>query len=248
MNQAVRRLRVSVRELPSNGQNMTAVERKMPFTLGKGITIRTATMPQGMTETGRRAILERGGYTDAMLVKRVQRGEKAAFDLLVLRYQRRLTKVIAPYIRDPTETLDVVQESFLKAYRGLSRFQGGSAFYTWLYRIAVNTAKNHLISRRRRPPNWGIDSTDPGQIEWESKLMDNATPEHLLLTEEIERTVMDVIEGLPEDLRTALTLRELEGLSYQDIARVMGTPLGTVRSRIFRARTAINERLRPLLP
>lgn len=184
---------------------------------------------------------------DKALVERVQRGDKKAFDLLVLKYQHKLVKLVSRYVRDPSEVMDVVQESFLKAYRALPGFRGESAFYTWIYRISINTAKNYLVAQGRRPPDGDIDSGDVDQIEGETELKDNATPERLLLRDEIEKTVMDAIEQLPEDLRTAITLRELEGLSYEEIAESMDCPIGTVRSRIFRAREAINKRLRPLL-
>ena len=184
---------------------------------------------------------------DKALVRRVQSGEKAAFDMLVLKYQHKLIKLISRYIRDSSEVMDVAQESFLKAYRALPNFRGDSAFYTWLYRIAINTAKNHLVAQSRRPPDGDVDSTEAEQYDGDSDLKENATPERLLLRDEIERTVVDAIEQLPEDLRTAITLRELEGLSYEDIAIAMDCPIGTVRSRIFRAREAINKRLEPLL-
>lgn len=184
---------------------------------------------------------------DKALVQRVQNGEKAAFDILVLKYQHKLIKLISRYIRDQSEVMDVAQESFLKAYRALPNFRGDSAFYTWLYRIAINTAKNYLVAQSRRPPDDDVDSTEAEQYDGESDLKENATPERLLLRDEIERTVVDAIEQLPEDLRTAITLRELEGLSYEDIAIAMDCPIGTVRSRIFRAREAINKRLEPLL-
>lgn len=184
---------------------------------------------------------------DRALVERVQRGDKKAFDLLVLKYQHKLVKLVSRYVRDPSEVMDVVQESFLKAYRALPGFRGESAFYTWIYRIAINTAKNYLVAQGRRPPDGDIDSGDIDLIEGETELKDNATPERLLLRDEIEKTVMDAIEQLPEDLRTAITLRELEGLSYEEIAESMDCPIGTVRSRIFRAREAINKRLQPLL-
>lgn len=190
---------------------------------------------------------EQGHGPDRALVRRVQQGDKEAFDLLVLKYQHKLTKLISRYIRDQSEVLDVAQESFLKAYRALPNFRGDSAFYTWLYRIAINTAKNHLVSQSRRPPDADVDSSEAEQYEGESELKDNATPEHLLLREEIEHTVANAIEELPEDLRVAITLRELEGLSYEEIAQAMECPIGTVRSRIFRAREAINRRLDPLL-
>lgn len=188
-----------------------------------------------------------GDGVDVALVERVQRGDKAAFDLLVLKYQHKLVKLISRYVRDQFEVMDVVQEAFLKAYRAMPSFRGESAFYTWLYRIAINTAKNHLVAQGRRPPDGDIDSADAEQLEGQSDLKDNATPERLLLRDEIEKTVMEAIEQLPEDLRTAITLRELEGLSYEEIAESMDCPIGTVRSRIFRAREAINKRLQPLL-
>ncbi len=184
---------------------------------------------------------------DKVLVRRVQQGEKEAFDLLVLKYQHRLIKLISRYIRDSAEVYDVAQESFLKAYRALPNFRGDSAFYTWLYRIAINTAKNHLVSQSRRPPDSDVDSSEAEQFDGESELKEYATPERMLLKEEIERTVIDAIEQLPPDLRTAITLRELEGMSYEEIAQTMDCPIGTVRSRIFRAREAINKRLEPLL-
>lgn len=184
---------------------------------------------------------------DKALVERVQRGDKAAFDMLVLKYQHKLAKLISRYIRDPAEVLDVAQEAFLKAYRALPNFRGESAFYTWLYRIAINTAKNHLVAQGRRPPDGDIDSSEAEQYDGASDLKDYATPERLLLRDEIERTVIQAIEELPEDLRSAITLRELEGLSYEDIAEAMDCPIGTVRSRIFRAREAINRQLEPLL-
>ena len=184
---------------------------------------------------------------DRALVERVQRGDKAAFDLLVLKYQHKLIKLISRYIRDQAEVLDVAQESFLKAYRALPKFRGESAFYTWLYRIAINTAKNHLVSQSRRPPNGDVEVADAEQFDGESDLKEYATPERLLMREEIERTIAAAIEELPQDLKTAITLRELEGFSYEEIAEAMDCPLGTVRSRIFRAREAINKRLEPLL-
>ncbi|MGF1613741.1 MAG: RNA polymerase sigma factor RpoE [Gammaproteobacteria bacterium] len=184
---------------------------------------------------------------DRALVERVKRGEKEAFDLLVLKYQHKLVKLVSRYLRDSSEVLDVTQDTFLKAYRALPKFRGDSAFYTWLYRIAINTAKNHLVSQGRRPPEGDVDSTDAEQLTGESELKDYGTPEHLLLKEEIEKTVIEAIDQLPQDLRTAITLRELEGLSYEEIAQAMECPIGTVRSRIFRAREAINKRLEPLL-
>lgn len=185
--------------------------------------------------------------TDKRLVELVQKGDKKAFDILVLKYQHRIVKLISRYVRDSSEVYDVAQEAFIKAYRALPGFRGESAFYTWLYRIAINTAKNYLIAQNRRPPGADIEIADAELFGEDSELKDNATPEHLLMRDEIEKTVFAAIEYLPEDLRTAITLRELEGLSYEEIAEVMGCPVGTVRSRIFRAREAINIKLRPLL-
>ncbi len=184
---------------------------------------------------------------DRELVARVKGGDKQAFDLLVLKYQHKIVKLIARYVHDPSETLDVAQEAFIKAYRALAGFRGDSAFYTWLYRIAINTAKNYLVAQGRRPPEGDIDAQDAEQYEGESNLKEYDTPERLALRDEIEQTVFEAIEALPEDLRTAITLRELEGLSYEEIAQAMDCPVGTVRSRIFRAREAIDNKLRPLL-
>lgn len=185
--------------------------------------------------------------SDRELVERAQRGERKAFDLLMLKYQHRIAKLIARYVQNPAEVLDVAQEAFLKAYRALPRFRGDSAFYTWMYRIAINTAKNHLAAQARRPRESGVDVTDAEQFDGVTDLKEFVTPEGLALTEEIQHTVAAAIEALPEDLKVAISLRELEGMSYEDIARVMECPIGTVRSRIFRAREAINARLDPLL-
>lgn len=184
--------------------------------------------------------------SDLMLVERVQRGESSAFDYLVLRYQHKVLKLIMRYVRDPVEAEDVAQEAFLKAYRALPSFRGDSAFYTWLYRIAINTAKNALVSSRRRPVDYDLDLQNPEQYDMQARLKDAETPEGLLLTEEIRDTVNSAIEHLPEDLRMAIVLRELEGMSYEEIAAAMDCPVGTVRSRIFRAREAIDKRLRPI--
>lgn len=184
---------------------------------------------------------------DQELVVRVQKGEKRAFDLLVLKYQHKVVNLISRYIRDSSEVYDVAQEAFIKAYRALPQFRGESAFYTWMYRIAINTAKNYLVSQGRKLPSIDIDAQDAEQFEGESGLKDNDTPERITLKDEIETTVLKAIEDLPEDLRTAITLRELEGLSYEEIAETMQCPVGTVRSRIFRAREAIDKRLQPLL-
>jgi len=184
---------------------------------------------------------------DQMLVARVQRGDKSAFDVLVLKYQHKIVKLVTRYVHDPAEALDVAQEAFIKAYRAIQGFRGESAFYTWLYRIAINTAKNHLVAEGRRPLEHGVDLQDPEQYEVQARLRDVDTPERLLLTDEIQRTVEQAIAELPEDLRTAIVLREIEGLSYEEIAEAMSCPVGTVRSRIFRAREAIDAKLRPLL-
>src|SRR5579859_5050467 len=185
--------------------------------------------------------------SDQMLVERVQRGDKTAFDVLVRKYQQKIIKLVTRYVHDGTEALDVAQEAFIKAYRAIPGFRGDSAFYTWLYRIAINTAKNHLVAEGRRPLDHGVDLQDPEQYDMQARLRDMDTPERLLLTDEIQRTVEATINELPEDLRTAIVLREIEGMSYEQIAETMSCPVGTVRSRIFRAREAIDEKLRPLL-
>ena len=187
------------------------------------------------------------GKIDQELVERVQRGDKKAFDILVLKYQHRIVKLISRYIRDDAEVLDVAQEAFIKASRALPRFRGDSAFYTWMYRIAINTAKNFLVSQGRRPPASDIDADEAEQYMNAAALKDINTPERLLLKDEIEQTVYRAIEQLPEDLRTAITLREMEGLSYEEIAHSMDCPVGTVRSRIFRAREAVDKKLSPLI-
>ena len=183
--------------------------------------------------------------SDFSLVRRVQRGDKGAFDLLVLKYQHKVIKLVMRYVRSPAEAEDIAQEAFIKAYRALPQFRGDSAFYTWLYRISINTAKNALASRERSPIAYDLDLQD-SESSWEAqaKLRDPDTPEGLVLTEEIRQIVNSAIDQLPEDLRTAIVLRELEGLSYEEIASAMECPVGTVRSRIFRAREAIDRRLR----
>ena len=184
---------------------------------------------------------------DQLLVERVQKGDKRAFDLLINKYQHRIVSLVARYVSDQAEALDVSQEAFIKAYRAIDRFRGDSAFYTWLYRIAINTAKNWLVAKKRRPPATDIDAADAEQYDIESRLKEQGTPENEMMREEIKRTVFDPIAELPEDLRTAIMLREMEGMSYEDIAVTMDCPIGTVRSRIFRAREAIDEKLKPLL-
>ncbi len=184
---------------------------------------------------------------DQKLVIRVQKGDKTAFDLLVRKYQHKVSNLVARYVRDRGEAEDVAQEAFIKAYRAIGGFRGDSAFYTWLYRITVNTAKNYLDSQGRRPPNSDLELDGAELIESGGALRDQATPERSILTEEIAATVHRVIKALPADLRAAITLREIEGLSYEEIAQVMDCPIGTVRSRIFRARDAIDKELKPLL-
>ena len=184
---------------------------------------------------------------DQMLVTRVQKGDKSAFDLLVRKYQHKVAKLVSRYVRDRREVEDVTQEAMIKAYRAIGGFRGESAFYTWLYRIAVNTAKNYLESQGRRPPSSDVEIEGAELAESGGELRDQATPEHQMLTDEIAATVQRVIETLPPDLRTAVTLREIDGLSYEEIAEVMDCPIGTVRSRIFRAREAIDLELKPLL-
>ena len=185
--------------------------------------------------------------TDNELVARVQKGDKSAFDLLVLKYQHRIVKLVSQYVREPADALDVTQEAFFKAYRALPKFRGDSAFYTWLYRIAINTAKNQLVYMSRRPLEVDLENENGEQIELQEMQKTMETPERLLLTNEIRETIIDSIDKLPDDLRTAITLREVEGMSYVEIAAAMDCPIGTVRSRIFRAREAIELRLKPLL-
>ena len=184
--------------------------------------------------------------SDKKLVKRVQKGDKGAFDLLVLKYQHKIVNLVMRYVRDPELALDITQEAFIKAYRALPRFRGDSAFYTWMYRIAVNTAKNHLAAQRRRPMDVELDLQDPEQYDLHAKLKETDTPEGVTLSNELKETVERAIASLPEDLRTAIILRELEGMSYEEIAQTMECPVGTVRSRIFRARDAIAKKIGPL--
>jgi len=185
--------------------------------------------------------------TDQQLVDRVFKGDKHAFDLLVLRYQHRILGLIGRFIRDPAEVEDVAQEAFIKAYRALPKFRGDSAFYTWLYRIAINTAKNYMVARGRRPPATDIDVEDAEFLEGNSLLTDIGTPEANQEKEDLQRVINEAIEDLPEDLRTAFTLREFSGLSYEEITEIMDCPVGTVRSRIFRAREALDKKIRPLI-
>jgi RNA polymerase sigma-70 factor (ECF subfamily) len=188
------------------------------------------------------------GAVDQELVVRVQRGDKTAFDLLVRKYQFKVIKLVSRYVYDPSDAHDVAQEAFIKAYRALPGFRGDSAFYTWLYRIAINTAKNHIAARNRTPVTSESDfgNGDADAVDFSSRLSDIDTPEALLLTEEVRRTIVQAIEGLPQDLRTAIILREMEGMSYEEIAKAMDCPVGTVRSRLFRARDTIDAELRKI--
>jgi RNA polymerase sigma-70 factor (ECF subfamily) len=185
--------------------------------------------------------------TDKELVKRVQKGDKGAFDLLVLKYEHKIVNLVMRYVRDPETALDISQEAFIKAYRALPRFRGDSAFYTWLYRIAVNTAKNHLAAQRRRPMDIELDLQDPEQYGLHAKLKETDTPESVSLGHELQEILERAIQALPEDLRTAIVLRELDGMSYEEIAQTMDCPVGTVRSRIFRARDAIGKKVGTLI-
>lgn len=189
-----------------------------------------------------------GNEADGQLVTRVQQGDKRAFEVLVLKYRHRIFSLVSRFVRDPDEVQDVVQEAFIKAYRAIGGFRGESAFYTWLYRIAANTAKNHLVTRARRPPGADLEVEDAEQLDAAWALRDVEDPESLLMTEQLREAVEAAIRRLPEDLRTALMLREFEGLSYEEIAEVMACPVGTVRSRIFRAREAVDQEILPLMP
>jgi RNA polymerase sigma-70 factor (ECF subfamily) len=184
---------------------------------------------------------------DAELVKRVQAGDRGAFDILVQKYQHKVVNLVGRFVSDQAECQDIAQDAFIKAYRAIGSFRGDSQFYTWLYRIAANTAKNFLASRARKSPAYSVDVEDAEHFEGESGLKEYANPENLLLTDEIRATIFRAIENLPDDLKSAITLREIDGLSYEEIANVMDCPIGTVRSRIFRARDVIDKELRPLL-
>ena len=184
---------------------------------------------------------------DQALVERVQNGDKRAFDLLVRKYQHKVVGLVSRYANNHAEAEDIAQDAFVRAWRAIGSFRGDSAFYTWMYKIAVNTAKNHLVAMGRRPPADDIDAEDAVFVPGADRMQDNATPERELMRQEIEQTVFSTVQALPEELRTAITLREMDGLSYEEIATAMDCPIGTVRSRIFRAREAIDEKLRPLL-
>ncbi|GAA0577596.1 RNA polymerase sigma factor RpoE [Halomonas salifodinae] len=185
--------------------------------------------------------------TDQRLVERAQQGDTRAFDLLVKKYQHKILGLIGRYVHDQAEVQDVAQEAFIKAYRALGKFRAESAFYTWMYRIAINTAKNHLVSRGRRPPGNDLDIVDAEILDHSGRLSDIESPEASMARDQLEAAVFEAIEQLPEDLRTAITLREFDGLSYEDIANVMDCPVGTVRSRIFRAREAVDRHIQPLV-
>ncbi|NII10388.1 RNA polymerase sigma factor RpoE [Oleiagrimonas sp. C23AA] len=184
---------------------------------------------------------------DRTLVERVQKGDKRAFDLLVRKYQHKVVALISRYVADRSECEDVAQEAFVRAWRAIASFRGDSAFYTWMYKIAVNTAKNHLVAMGRRPPTDDIAADDAVYVSGAERLHETATPEREMMRQEIEQTVFSTVQALPDELRTAITLREVDGLSYEEIAEAMHCPIGTVRSRIFRAREAIDQQLKPLL-
>ncbi len=184
---------------------------------------------------------------DQELVQRVQQGDKAAYDVLVIKYQHKIVQLVNRFVKDPSEAQDVAQEAFIKAYRALGSFRGDSAFYTWLYRIAINTAKNYLVSRSRRYSDYEVDVQDAEQVENAPQLKGMDTPDSVLMNEQIINAIKSAIEKLPDEMRTAIMLREFEGMSYEEIAQAMDCPVGTVRSRIFRAREAIDEKLTPLL-
>jgi len=186
-------------------------------------------------------------YTDKQLVERVQQGDKKSFDLLVLKYQNRIIKLVSRYVRDQSDAQDIAQDAFVKAYRALPNFRGDSAFYTWLYRIAINTAKNYVVSLSRRPLEARVENADGEQLDLDELQKDIATPENVLLADEIKQTMLEAMSKLPEDLRVAITLREVDGLTYEEIAEAMDCPIGTVRSRIFRARETVDKKLKPLL-
>lgn len=184
---------------------------------------------------------------DLQMVKRVQKGDRRAFDLLVHKYQHKILSLVSRYVRDSHEVQDVAQEAFIKAYKAMANFRGDSAFYTWLYRIAINTAKNHLLVKTRRPPGTDVEVEDAEFYEGSEGLKDHVNPENTLATARLEKVLYKAIEALPEDLKMALTLREFDGMSYEEIAHVMDTPIGTVRSRIFRAREAVDKKIQPFM-
>jgi RNA polymerase sigma-70 factor (ECF subfamily) len=201
--------------------------------------------PKTLASAGLRR--DAGSSSDAALVQRVKQGERSAFDLLVAKYQHKILNLVMRYVKDPSEAMDVAQEAFIKAYRAVPSFRGDSAFYTWLYRIAINTAKNHLVAARRRPLSLEAELPEMDAFEPFAALRDQDTPERLALTDEIGEAIASAVEDLPNELRTAILLREIEGMSYEEIAQAMDCPVGTVRSRIFRAREAIDKRIQELM-
>ncbi len=207
--------------------------------MGMSNAAKVVKLKTGETDTAQVPVQD----TDQKLVERVQQGDKRAFDLLVLKYQHKVIAVISRFVKDSAEVHDVAQEAFIKAYRALGNFRGDSAFYTWIYRIAINTAKNHLVSRGRRPPSFDVDVDDAEYYPGAEGLKEIGTPENTLMRDQLEQAVHKAIRELPEDLRTAVTLREMDGLSYEEIASVMNCPVGTVRSRIFRARESIDKHI-----
>jgi len=230
----------------STAKSTSTVQRKgKPVLVSQYATGKQRVASAPVPVEGNKSLSEKD--IDFALVQRVQRGDKKAFDLLVLKYQGKIGHLVSRYVHDAHESQDVTQEAFIKAYRGLKNFRGDSAFYTWLYRIAINTAKNHLVTMSRKISDTGVDAADAEQYEGGSALREYATPDREMITEQIAQVVQDSINALPEDLRMAITLREFDGMSYEDIASAMDCPIGTVRSRIFRAREAIDSNLEPLL-
>ena len=230
-------------------KNLTFIipqEASKPFVAAQASEALTSSAPSATYTQNKGRMSDR--EVDQQLVERAQRGEKRAFELLVVKYQRKLERLLSRIVRDPSEIEDVAQEAFIKAYRALPNFRGDSAFYTWLYRIGINTAKNYLVAKgRRAPTSTEFDSEEAESFEEATGLRDVNTPENLLMSKQVAQTVNDAIDALPEELRTAITLREIDGLSYEEIAKIMECPIGTVRSRIFRAREAVAEKLRPQL-
>ena len=238
---------------------MSVCESGMVLSLGFDITPKTGVEPKRQTKKQRVVNIQAqqvnsGGQArmgereiDQALIERVQQGDKKAFDILVLKYQIRIIKLVSRFVRNADDAQDVAQEAFIKAYRALKNFRGESAFYTWMYRIAINTAKNHLVSSSRKATTSAVDAQEAEQYEGADWLKEYATPEKELLASEIKQVIHNSIAALPDDLKEAITLREMEGLSYEDIAAVMDCPIGTVRSRIFRAREAIDKELKPML-
>jgi len=218
----------------------TGVEPKRTSKKQLVVNNHTQAISGGQARMGERKI-------DQALIERVQKGEKAAFDILVLKYQVRIMKLISRFLRNQDDVQDVAQEAFIKAYRALKNFRGDSAFYTWMYRIAINTAKNHLVSSARKATTSAVDAQEAEQYDGADWLKEYATPEKELMASEIKQVIHSSIASLPDDLKEAITLREMEGLSYEDIAAVMDCPIGTVRSRIFRARESIDKELKPML-